>query len=53
VKSVAAVMSLAEAKGVEMPITREVYRIVHEGGTSRQAFRGLLRTESGAESDPG
>jgi hypothetical protein len=30
-----------------------VYRVVHEGGTPRQAFRGLLRRESGAESDPG
>jgi len=53
VKSVAAVMSLAESAGIDMPIAREVYRIVHEGGTSKQAFRGLLRTESGAESDPG
>jgi len=53
VKSVAAVMALADAHGIEMPIAREVYRIVHEGGSTRQAFRGLLRTESGAESDPG
>jgi glycerol-3-phosphate dehydrogenase (NAD(P)+) len=53
VKSVAAVVSLAETMGVDMPIAREVYRIVHEGSTSRQAFRGLLRTESGAESEPG
>lgn len=53
VKSVGAVMALANAHTIEMPIAREVYRIVHEGGTSKQAFRGLLRTESGAESDPG
>ncbi len=53
VKSVAAVMELAAAHGVEMPIAKEVYRIVHEGGTSKQAFRGLLRTESGSEADPG
>ncbi len=53
VKSVAAVMALADAHGVQMPIAREVYRIVHEGSSSKQAFRGLLRTESGAESDPG
>jgi len=53
VKSVAAVVALAAAHGVEMPIAREVYRVVHEGGTPRQAFRGLLRRESGAESDPG
>jgi len=53
VKSVAAVIALADSLDIEMPIAREVYRIVHEGGSSKQAFRGLLRTESGAESDPG
>jgi glycerol-3-phosphate dehydrogenase (NAD(P)+) len=53
VKSVSAVVALAAAHDVEMPIAREVYRVVHEGGTPRQAFRGLLRRESGAESDPG
>ena len=53
VKSVSAVMALADASGVEMPIAREVFRIVHENGSSKQAFRGLLRTESGAESEPG
>jgi glycerol-3-phosphate dehydrogenase (NAD(P)+) len=53
VKSVGAVIALAEAHAVDMPIAREVYRVVHEGGTPRQAFRGLLRRESGAESEPG
>ncbi len=53
VKSVPAVIALAKAHGVDMPIAQEVYRVVHEGGTPRQAFRGLLRRESGAESDPG
>jgi glycerol-3-phosphate dehydrogenase (NAD(P)+) len=53
VKSVPAVMALADAHGVEMPIAREVYRVVHEGGTPRQAFRGLIRRQSGDESEPG
>jgi glycerol-3-phosphate dehydrogenase (NAD(P)+) len=53
VKSVPAVIALADAHGVEMPIAREVYRVVHEGGTPRQAFRGLIRRQSGDESEPG
>ncbi len=53
VKSVPAVIALADAHAVEMPIAREVYRVVHEGGTPRQAFRGLIRRQSGDESEPG
>ncbi|HTO56726.1 MAG TPA: NAD(P)H-dependent glycerol-3-phosphate dehydrogenase, partial [Pseudomonadales bacterium] len=53
VKSVPAVIALADAHHVAMPITREVYRVVHEGGTPRQAFRGLIRIQSGDESEPG
>lgn len=53
VKSVPAVIALADSHGVEMPIAREVYRVVHEGGTPRQAFRGLIRRQSGDESEPG
>jgi glycerol-3-phosphate dehydrogenase (NAD(P)+) len=53
VKSVPAVIALADSHGVEMPIAREVYRVVHEGGTPRQAFRGLIRRQTGDESEPG
>ncbi len=53
VKSVPAVIALADAHSVEMPIAREVYRVVHEGGTPLQAFRGLIRRQSGDESEPG
>ena len=52
VKSVPAVMELASELGIDMPITHEVYRVLYQGGTPGQAFRGLLRRESGAESDP-
>jgi glycerol-3-phosphate dehydrogenase (NAD(P)+) len=44
IKTSRVVMELAEAHGVEMPIAREVYGVCHEGRTSREAFRGLLRT---------
>ena len=53
VKSAPAVMALAEQYGVDMPIAREVYQVVQDKSTARKAFRGLLRTVAGAESDPG
>ena len=53
VKSAPAVIALADQYEVDMPIARDVYRVIHEGGTARQAYRGLLRTSPGAESEPG
>ncbi len=53
VKSAPAVMALADEYGVEMPISRDVYKVVAENGNPRHAFRGLLRQAAGAESDPG
>ena len=53
VKSVPAVMELAEAHDITMPIAYEVHRVIRGEGTPSQAFRGLLRQASGAESDPG
>lgn len=53
VKSAPAVMALADQYGVEMPISRDVYKVVAENGNPRHAFRGLLRQAAGAESDPG
>ena len=53
VKSVEVVMALAKEYNVEMPITAEVYKVIHEGSTAKQAFRGLLRQQSGKEADPG
>lgn len=53
VKSTPSVMKLGEQHGVEMPITYEVYRVLYEEGTPWQAFRGLVRRESGAEWEPG
>ncbi|MEM1113543.1 MAG: NAD(P)H-dependent glycerol-3-phosphate dehydrogenase [Pseudomonadota bacterium] len=52
-KSAPAVMALAEAYGVEMPIATDVYRVVSGESTARNAYRGLLRVSAGAESEPG
>lgn len=52
-KSAPAVMALAEEYDVEMPIARDVYRVLSGDATASRAFRGLLRVEAGAESEPG
>ncbi len=53
VKSAPAVVSLAEQYNVEMPIAQEVYEVVHGESSAQKAFRGLLRADIGAESEPG
>jgi glycerol-3-phosphate dehydrogenase (NAD(P)+) len=53
VKTSRVVMDLSAKYKVEMPICREVYRVVHEGSTPTQAYRGLLRFAPGSEQDPG
>lgn len=53
VKTTTVVMELAKKFNVEMPITREVYKVVHEGNTAREAFKGLLSHKLGSEADPG
>jgi glycerol-3-phosphate dehydrogenase (NAD(P)+) len=53
VKTCRVVMELAERYGVELPIAREVYGVVHEGRTPLQAYRGLVRRKPGAEGEPG
>jgi glycerol-3-phosphate dehydrogenase (NAD(P)+) len=52
-KSAPAVMALAEKHGVEMPIAREVFQVVQGHSSARHAFRGLVRSTPGAESEPG
>jgi glycerol-3-phosphate dehydrogenase (NAD(P)+) len=42
IKTVRVVHQLAEAYGVDMPITAEVYAVVAEGRTASEAYRGLL-----------
>jgi glycerol-3-phosphate dehydrogenase (NAD(P)+) len=52
-KSAPAVMALAQEHNVDMPITRDVYRVVSGETNARGAYRGLLRVEAGAEHEPG
>jgi glycerol-3-phosphate dehydrogenase (NAD(P)+) len=52
-KSAPAVMALAEQYNIDMPITRDVYRVLTGDLNPRGAYRGLLRVEAGAESEPG
>ncbi len=53
VKSAPTVMALGEQYGIEMPITRDVLSVLEGQRTPRQAFRGLLKSTVGAESEPG
>ncbi len=42
VKSAPVVMELAREHGVEMPIATQVYKVLYEGNTAADAYRGLL-----------
>ncbi len=53
VKTCPVVVELAREYKVEMPITEEVYKVLTQGNTAQDAFRGLLSYKMGAESDPG
>lgn len=49
VKAAAVVMELAEQYGVSLPICSEVEAVCHQGRSATEAYRGLLRIETGAE----
>jgi glycerol-3-phosphate dehydrogenase (NAD(P)+) len=51
VKTSAVVFELANLYGVDMPIAREVYAVVHEGRSAVDAYRGLLCRHVGAENE--
>ncbi len=53
VKSAPTVKALGEQFGIEMPITGDVLSVLNGERTPRQAFRGLLKSTVGAESEPG
>jgi len=53
VKTAKVVMELAKDHNVRMPISEEVYKVLYEGNTVEDAFRGLLKIESGSEAEPG
>ncbi|MEM6805303.1 MAG: NAD(P)H-dependent glycerol-3-phosphate dehydrogenase [Bacteroidota bacterium] len=53
VKTAKVVMQLAEKYEINMPIAKSVYKVLYEGSTARDAFRGLLRMDIGSEAGPG
>jgi glycerol-3-phosphate dehydrogenase (NAD(P)+) len=53
VKSAPTVMALAEARGIEMPISRDVFDVLQGNRSPGEIFRGLLRTAAGSESEAG
>jgi glycerol-3-phosphate dehydrogenase (NAD(P)+) len=53
IKTSGVVMELAAEHGLRLPIATEVYAVLHEGRTPREAFRGLLRTAPTSELAPG
>jgi len=52
-KSAPAVMALAQKHDIDMPISRDVYRVITGEISARGAYRGLLRTTAGSEAEPG
>ena len=52
VKTAPVVLELGARLGVDLPIAREVYGVLYEGHTPRDAYRGLLRHGPGSEMDP-
>ncbi len=53
VKTAKVVMELAKDYGVEMPISTEVYKVLYEGNTVNDAFKGLIMRSIGSEKEPG
>ena len=47
------VHDLAKQYKLEMPIAEEVYKVCHKNSSAQKAFRGLLRTASKSEAEPG
>jgi glycerol-3-phosphate dehydrogenase (NAD(P)+) len=52
VRSTAVAVGLADRMGVEVPMIREVGRVL-AGGSAKRALRALIRISAGAEADPG
>ena len=51
VKTAKSVMQLAEARGVDTPIVREVHAIIYAGKSPKEAVRDLMRREAKPEFD--
>lgn len=53
VKTAKVVMELAKEYKVDMPISTQIYKVLYEGNTVHDAFKGLLKYEVGSEKEPG
>lgn len=53
VKTAKVVMELAKEYNIHMPISNEIYKVLYEGNTVNDAFKGLLKHEVGSEKEPG
>jgi glycerol-3-phosphate dehydrogenase (NAD(P)+) len=53
VKTAKVVMELSKDYNVDMPIAKEIYKVLYDGNTVNDAFKGLLRYEVGSEKEPG
>jgi glycerol-3-phosphate dehydrogenase (NAD(P)+) len=53
VKTAKVVVELAKEYKVDMPISKEIYKVLYEGNSVNDAFKGLLRYEVGSEKEPG
>jgi glycerol-3-phosphate dehydrogenase (NAD(P)+) len=53
VKTAKVVMELAKKYNVNMPISTEIYKVLYEGNTVNDAFKGLIKHEVGSEQEPG
>jgi len=53
VKTSKVVRQLAKEYNVDMPISEEIYKVLYEGNTVNDAFKGLLKYEVGSEKEPG
>ena len=52
-KTAKVVMELAKKYNVNMPISTEIYKVLYEGNTVNDAFKGLIKHEVGSEQEPG
>lgn len=53
VKTAKVVMELAKDYKVDMPISKEIYKVLYEGNSANDAFKGIIRYEVGSEKEPG
>jgi glycerol-3-phosphate dehydrogenase (NAD(P)+) len=53
VKTAKVVMELAKQYKIDMPIAKEIYKVLYKGNNVNDAFKGLLKYETGSEKEPG